>query len=246
MSTTEAEYMALSETTKDAVIPWLKSAGKAYYDFGSGNLNHLIPRIKFYIADKFHIENLNEIDITLATSHFHDVVISKEGHAQGQDIPLDVCYENRRLTIDKAEAFKACMIGMQNDQKRNKMNASSNFDIIRSILCTIRSKKTTKIHSPGVGGRIGGYPVLFYCSNGKAEHRVDTTVFSREEMLEANRKSIYLDGIEAIKAGRLIYTDELINKVERTFRTQLPKSVHFDEIDEVSNFLIKNIIQTQL
>ena len=43
---TEAESAIVINTSySDAVIPWLKSAGKAYPDFGSGNLNHLIPRI---------------------------------------------------------------------------------------------------------------------------------------------------------------------------------------------------------
>jgi hypothetical protein len=58
------------------------------YDFGSGNLNHLVPRIKFFIAEKFGTENLNEIDVILAISHFHDVVIGKEGYSEGQDVPL--------------------------------------------------------------------------------------------------------------------------------------------------------------
>ena len=75
------EAISINTSYSDAVIPWLKSAGKAYFDFGSGNLNHLVPRIKFYIAEKYGIKNFNDIDVTIAVSHFHDVVISKEGHA---------------------------------------------------------------------------------------------------------------------------------------------------------------------
>ena len=48
---TEAESAIVINTSySDAVIPWLKSAGKAYPDFGSGNLNHLIPRIRFAVC----------------------------------------------------------------------------------------------------------------------------------------------------------------------------------------------------
>lgn len=61
----DCDAISINTSYSDAVIPWLKSAGNAYFDFGSGNLNHLIPRMKFYIADKYGIENLNEIDITL-------------------------------------------------------------------------------------------------------------------------------------------------------------------------------------
>lgn len=64
------EAISINTSYSDAVIPWLKSAGKAYFDFGSGNLNHLVPRIKFYIAEKYGIKNFNDIDVTIAVSHF--------------------------------------------------------------------------------------------------------------------------------------------------------------------------------
>ena len=66
----------------DAVIPWLKTAGKAYPDFGSGNINHLIPRIQFAVAEEYGIADYWNIDVTYAVSHFHDVVISKEGQTE--------------------------------------------------------------------------------------------------------------------------------------------------------------------
>ena len=47
----DTNAVVINTSYSDAVIPWLKSAGKAYPDFGSGNLNHLIPRIKFAAAD---------------------------------------------------------------------------------------------------------------------------------------------------------------------------------------------------
>lgn len=52
------------------------------------------------------------------------------------------------------------MIPMPVDQKRNMMNASSNFDIIYSILDAIRNHKKIKFHSPGAQGEIGGYPYI--------------------------------------------------------------------------------------
>lgn len=82
--------ISINTSYSDAVIPWLKSAGMAYFDFGSGNLNHLIPRMKFYVAEKYGVKNLNDIDITLVASHFHDVVISKEGQAEGVNLPIKI------------------------------------------------------------------------------------------------------------------------------------------------------------
>ena len=235
------QAISINTSYSDAVIPWLKSAGKSYFDFGSGNLNHLIPRMKFYISEKFGIENLNEIDVTLAVSHFHDVVISKEGHAEGQDILLNIQYQGKPLEFNKDELLKACSISMPTDQKRNMMNASSNFDIICSVLTALREGRQIKIHTPGVDGEIGGYPVIIDGTNATAFF--DESVWTMDEMRNANRKSIYCDGVENIKNGCLIYTDELLEKVENVFRCTLPKVVPFADIDEAAEKIIREIIE---
>ena len=142
----DCNAISINTSYSDAVIPWLKSAGMPYFDFGSGNLNHLIPRMKFFVAEKFGIDNLNDIDITLVASHFHDVVISKEGHTEGVKLLLSIKYQGKELDINHDDVYKACGIPMPTDQKRNMMNASSNFDIIYSILSAIREKKAVKIH----------------------------------------------------------------------------------------------------
>ncbi len=233
--------ITINTSYSDAVIPWLKSAGKAYFDFGSGNLNHLIPRMKFYMAEKYGIDNLNDIDVTLAVSHFHDVVISKEGHAEGQTLLLNFKHNGKELAFNQDELLKACAIAMPVDQKRNMMNASSNFNIIDSILTALRENTTTKIHAPGVDGEIGGYPVLI--DGVKGEASFDTSLFSMDDMRVANRKSIYCDGIENVENGTLVYTDELVAKVKKAFNVDLPKRVPFEKIDETADFIIKNIIE---
>lgn len=233
--------ITINTSYSDAVIPWLKSAGKSYFDFGSGNLNHLIPRMKFQIAKQYGIYDLNDIDVTLATSHFHDVVISKEGHSEGQKMLLSFQKDGVILPYDQEELLKACSIAMPIDQKRNMMNASSNYDIINSILVALRESKITKIHTPGVNGEIGGYPVIIDGKNAHAE--IDNHLFSLDNMRETNRKSIYCDGIENVENGCLIYTDELISKVKKVFNCELPKTVSFDQIDTVAEWIIKNIIE---
>lgn len=233
--------ISINTSYSDAVIPWLKSAGMAYFDFGSGNLNHLIPRMKFYIADKLNIDNLNEIDVTLAVSHFHDVVISKEGHAEGQDILLDIKYQGKNIYFNKEELLASCKIAMPVDQKRNMMNASSNFDIINSILKAIRDRKVVKFHIPGVNGEIGGYPFIIDGQD-KAKGYIDESVFTLKEMRKANCASIYLDGIENVEMGTLTYTAELIEKVKTEFGTDLTKVVNLDKSNEVASLLIDKVI----
>lgn len=236
------QAVSINTSYSDAVIPWLKSAGKNYFDFGSGNLNHLIPRMKFYIASLHKIDNLNDIDITLAVSHFHDVVISKEGHSDGQDILLDIKYRGDFLDFDKGTLLKACMIDMPVDQKRNMMNASSNFNIICSIIDAIDKKEKVKIHTPGVIGEIGGYPYIIDATDRQITSYIDTSVFSVEEMRNSNRLSIYRDGIADVRDGSLFYTTELANQVKRCFGVNLPIEVKLDDIDRVGQYIIDEII----
>ncbi len=237
--------ISINTSYSDAVIPWLKSAGMPYFDFGSGNLNHLIPRMKFFVAEKCGITNLNDIDITLVASHFHDVVISKEGHTEGVKLLLSIKYQGKELDIDQESVYKACGIPMPTDQKRNMMNASSNFDILYSILSAIREKKAIKIHTPGVEGHIGGYPFIID-GTGEDVKGYMAPDYSLETMEQVNRHSIYCDGIENIENGCLIYTKELIRKVQDKFDVTLPRKVHLSEAEQVASILIDKVIKPAL
>ena len=241
-SLARSKAVVINTSYSDAVIPWLKSAGKSYPDFGSGNVNHLVPRIKLALAEENKIHDWWNIDITYATAHFHDVVISKEGQTEGVAQLIDADYKGRSLPVTD-RTFAACKISMPTDAKRNMMNASSNFEIIRGILDAVRSGTTTKVHSPGFGGNIGGYPVILDGSSDNPRAYIDESKFSLEQMREKNRESIFLDGIENVEDGKLFYTDELIQKVWDKFSVTLPKCVDFSEIDAVAEFLIENIIE---
>ncbi len=122
--------VVINTSYSDAVNPWLKSAGIAFPDFGSGNLNHLIPRIKLSIMNRYHLSSYGAVDVVIATSHHHDVLISKEGTVNGIPPLLHVSYEGKELQVDADAVYSDCMIPMPVDTKRNIMNASSNFEII--------------------------------------------------------------------------------------------------------------------
>ena len=134
---------------------------------------------------------------------------------------------------------------MPTDQKRNMMNASSNFDIIYSILSAIREKKAIKIHTPGVDGHIGGYPFIIDGTGEKVSGYFAPN-YSMEQMEEVNRKSIYCDGIENVMDGCLVYTDELIQKVKDRFGMEIPKRVPLAEAEKVADLLIDGIIKPNL
>lgn len=242
----DADAIVINTSYSDAVIPWLKSAGKAYPDFGSGNLNHLIPRMKFAVANRLGVDDFWNVGFNFAAGHFHDVVISKEGQTEGVDLPLKVYYNGEVQDIPADEIFSECSISMPVDQKRNMMNASSNYRIIKAILDAIRTREDQQIFSPGVFGNIGGYPVIVGYKDDEISAWIDESVFSFEEMNKADRQSIALDGVEDIIDGTLYYTDDLIRKVKDVFGADLPKTVAYEDIEKTANFLITEIINPQL
>jgi len=242
-----SDALVVNTSYSDAVIPWLKSAGMAYPDFGSGNLNHLIPRIKMAIAHSHDGFDANELEVELATSHFHDVVISKEGQVECVAPLLRVAYHGEVLDIADVEAvYKACAISMPVDAKRNMMNASSNFEIISKISEAIAEGRDCVLHSPGVGGNLGGYPVYMKATGGQATISYDERYFSFAEMNAVNRRSIYLDGIEDVRDGTLFWTAELADKVKKAFGVEIPREVGYDEIPKVAGYIIDRIIKPYL
>ena len=92
-------------------------------------------------------------------------------------------------------------------------------------------------------GEIGGYPVIIDGSGESPRAYIDETVFSLEEMRKKNKESIYLDGIENVQDGVLVYTNELLQKVKKVFDVNLTKQVSFDEIDNTAEFIIREIIE---
>ncbi len=238
----DSNAIVINTSYSDAVIPWLKSAGLRYPDFGSGNLNHLIPRIKLAVAQELQLEDMENIQVTLATSHFHDVVISKEGHTEGVEPLLSITHKGKTLNFDAAKIWPKCAISMPVDAKRNMMNASSNFEIIKKVVVAATTHKPQVIHTPGVGGLIGGYPVVVDFNQTQIV-KIDESHWSLTEMQEVNRRSIYLDGIENVCDGKLFYSDELRIKVLKAFGVEIPKMVDFSQIEETARFIIANIIE---
>ena len=242
----DSDAVVINTSYSDAVIPWLKSAGKAYPDFGSGNLNHLVPRMKFAVAGILGVNDFWNVDVMFAAGHFHDVCISKEGQTEGVELPLKIYYKGEELKdIDENEVISKCHISMPVDQTRNMMNASSNYRIIAAIIDAIRTGEQQKVFSPGFDGNIGGYPVAVGYKDGKLDAWIDESVFSFEEMNKADRESMALDGVEDVIDGKLIYTDALIEKAKKAFGKELPKTVAYEDIDKTAKWIIDEIILPQ-
>lgn len=242
----DTNAIVINTSYSDVVIPWLKSAGKAYPDFGSGNLNHLVPRMKFAVADMLGVNDYWNVDIIFAAGHFHDVCISKEGQTEGVELPLKIYYKGEEQDLPHAKVFAACKILTPVDQTRNMMNASSNYQIITAVIDAIRTREKQKMFIPGFDGNIGGYPVQVGYKDGQLDAWIDESVFSFEEMNKADRASMSLDGVEDVVDGKLIYTDALIEKARKAFGKTLPKTVAFEDIDKTAKWIIDEIILPQM
>ncbi len=242
----DTNAVVINTSYSDAVIPWLKSAGKAYPDFGSGNMNHLIPRIKFAAAEMLGIKDFWNVDVMFAAGHFHDVCISKEGQTEGVNLPLKIYYEGKEVHLDHNEIFSRCKIAMPVDAQRNMMNASSDYQIIEAVINAVRTGEGHRVFIPGAFGEIGGYPVLIGYRENRLDAWIDESVFSFDEMNKADRLSMALDGVEDVVNGTLVYTDHLIEKARKAFGVELPKKVAFDDIEKTAKFIIDEIITPQL
>ena len=135
---------------------------------------------------------------------------------------------------------------MPTDAKRNMMNASSNYEIIKGIIDSAKNGKKVKLHIPGAFGELGGYPVILDGSKDKVTAYFDESEFSLDDMRKKNAESIYLDGVEKVENGVLTYTDELIAKAQKAFGVELPKNVAFKDIDKTAQFIIDEIIMNNV
>jgi len=243
LAATSRKPIVINTSYSDAVNAWLRTAGLPFPDFGSGNLNHLVPRIRLAAAALAGVEDPENIDITLATSHFHDVVISREGQDEGVPPLLSLRYRGDPLEVDPASLYQRCAIPMPVDARRNMMNASSNYEIIARTLQALGDRSEHKLHIPGALGLVGGYPVRIQGGAEGPRMAVDEAAFTLAQMEEVNARSIYLDGIRGVTEGRLTYTDELIVKVREQFGYDLPRAVHLLESDLVAQELIDNVIE---
>lgn len=235
--------IVINTSYSDAVNAWLRTGGLPHPDFGSGNLNHLLPRVRFAAAELAGVTDFEHIDITLATSHFHDVVISKEGQVEGVMPLISLRYQGRALELDMNAVYARCAIPMPVDARRNMMNASSNFEIIDKVLAVALDSADLKLHVPGALGMVGGYPLRLDGRGSGCQVSVDERCWPLQQMCEANDRSIYLDGIAGVADGVLTYTDELLEKTERHFGVRLPKRVPLADSDAVAQLLIEQIIE---
>ena len=97
---------------------------------------------------------------------------------------IDIRYKSEKIDIPFNDIAAKCSILMPTDAKRNQMNASSNFEIINSILLAVRKGDKVKFHSPGVFVEILELNDDILLIDGDVEH----LILQKEQQLIIGRK----------------------------------------------------------
>lgn len=212
----------------DGVCPALQSVGLSPYT-GAGNLSHLIPRITLAVANKFNV-NPNSVDVKLVGSHYLNTYVSKEGSSKGSPYMMYYSSSESKDIYSKEndeEIFSHCNISMLSDHTRNLMVASDVAKIIRVLV----TKKLTKMHLPGFFGYIGGYPVYFNGLTSKFDLPLGIEL---SNAMKINADNLRFDGIDSINDGIITFTDDVIDKMDKVFDIQYPKSINIDECETLA------------
>lgn len=231
----EINTIFINTSYPDAVNALIVKRGFNQTIFGAGNVNHIIPRMKNAIVKLYNSQNPNkqlhtaEFEIALCTSHYHDVLIGKEGHDDG--IPVLINCVGLSAGISTIEEFNAwiyanynlileqCVVKFPADATRNMMVAASCAQIIQTILLIVVGEDVNCILSiPGAFGNIGGYPVEFTSFEGSSPVVEISNCFPYADMVKTNKDSILCDGIEDVSEDGIKFGNiEKLEKFEKAY-----------------------------
>jgi hypothetical protein len=207
----------INTSYSDAVCPVLSKLGLAP-TVGVGNINHLIPRIQRAVSEEIRVP-ANNVSVYMVGSHFHDVIISREGRSGGAPYLLKVLVYGEDVTdkLGPEKIFSKCNIPVPTDKERNLMVASSATKMITAIINDTKEI----VHSPGPNGLIGGYPVQVSANGVKVVLPSD---WSLEEAIRVNKESMKFDGLEEIKDdGTIVFTEKIVKIFREAFSFYCPE-----------------------
>lgn len=225
------ECAYINTSYPDATNPWFKHATKFNMPiFGAGNINHIVARYKVAFIDlwnKSHQDKqleVSSIDVAMVASHFHDVLIGKNGTDKdidstfkGPEILVNISLKNgddpifeKELTTfahnNHSDILKNCAIAFPSDKTRNMMVASSAFELIDTIIYGGSIYKELNhdnsvyrlLNVPGALGTCGGMPVLINLSGSCEAMLAKPSLFGVDlpTMLAINKNSLFQDGLD--------------------------------------------------
>lgn len=224
----------------DGVNYLLAQADLAPYT-GAGNINHLVPRIKWAASKVFKVP-VNDFDIDFVCSHYTNTYVSKEGQSEVESLLRikqvttgDTIYSDTMscFEIKDQEIFPLCKDTSASGQIRNQMIATDCAEIVRYL---IDKESSGTIHVPGFEGLPGGFRVK--ASNGKLTRFSSWSVSS---IIRTNIIGLRADGV-VVENSRLYFTEESIYKMKKVFNLEYPKYLEIEDIQKFAD-VIKNKLE---
>lgn len=213
----------INSSFPDGVCPALHSVGLAPF-CGAGNLNHLIPRIKFAIAKLKNVD-IKRVEVIMIGSHFLNTYVSRESSAKGSPYYMNCLIDGEKLSgATDEEIFKLSNMPTISGPERNMMIASDITKIIRCMLFN----DGDMLHVPGPSGLAGGYPVRICGGRIELALPADITI---EKAIEINKQSLAYDGIKNIEGGRIYFTDDIILKMKKVFGLTYPEYIRVEDCE---------------
>ena len=195
---------------------------------GAGNINHLIPRIK-YAVNKLTGCNFNKIEVNLVCAHYVNTYVSKEGTNKGGDFSLQVTCDDQSVLLTE-DILKYCKDNSAGGQIRNQMIATDCAEITRLLVSENDKFEGESIHVPGLNGRPGGRRCVL------RDHDLigDTSWGLEESHIDSiNIQGLYKDGVTIID-GKLGFTDEARDKMKEVYNIDYPSSAL--QVNEIQDF----------
>ncbi len=170
-------------------------------DCGIGNIQEPIPKIQCRVATRVDCQP-KDVLIRMVSQHAFEYYVLN--NAQSDTLPpylLKASVGEHDVT-DIAEDILRDSFPFPYDLHFNRVTASAGLN----ALSALTSKSSSSIHLPGIGKRIGGYPVKASRSGVKIDL---PPVWSMQQAVAVNEASLAWDGIESVEAdGTITFTDE--------------------------------------
>lgn len=228
----DCDPVVVNAAFPDAVHPALAPLGLSPLA-GIGNVANYIPGLRTLVA---HAEGvpLDAVHVRFMAHHFVSFSVSKMGETRGAPyfLRVEVDGEDVSHRYDAADLFRRLSIEQPRTSGRDGqfMTAASAMSVLRPLL----DGSTVRTHSPGLEGRIGGWPVII------ADRKIQMDLpdgLSEAEVSEVNRAGQVFDGIrEFLPDGTAIFTDAAV-EVMQTELAYSRESLAPDEAPEAAREL---------
>jgi hypothetical protein len=182
---------------------------------GVGNLDEIVPKIRYLTADKFETE-ISQVRVWLVAHHALQSYVF--GEARGEPPPnyLRVELDGADITEHVSDLLFASL-PLASGPVTHFLTAGSTVRLVRALL----HETDTFLHVPAPGGLPGGYPVL---ASRRGVRLAEIPGLESHEAIAINNRSHRFDGIERIEEdGTAIFDSASVEILRDTLGYDCPR-----------------------